>query len=325
VQRVRDLRLLRSGKIPGPGRPQAEDGAPIGTGVCTPAPLRWGTPLDFGDPEIARAHCRFGLWLAEGSGSWTAGREARLVLTLPEPADSSLPLALALDGLLSERRPRQRLEILVDHLRVAELALDTARPRPGEEVIVLPAALVRGRRELELALRTPDATEPARIGRADDRRLLGVFLRSITVRRPLRCSAGRRLALGAGTEDVAMLAGGWSESEPAGRWTHGPAARILLRTSPPAAAALAWRADPLTAPGGPSLRVEVTANGVALGAVDYDRDRGAVQLPLGRAAAADELLVCWRIRDPRSPKDLGLSEDSRPLGLFLQDVALIPR
>ena len=75
--------------------------------------------------------------------------------------------------------------------------------------------------------------------------------------------------------------------------------------------------------GAPPLRVEVSANGVGLGAVEYDGTPQVARLTLGQAATAGELVLCWRIRDPRSPHELGLSEDRRQLGLFFRSVALL--
>ena len=320
IHRLADVRHLRPGGRPGPSRPYAETAAPIGTGSCAPPPVRWDVPLDFGDPGTAREHCRYGLWLPHGWGCWIAGREARLALTLPEPAGSSLLLELAAGG-VSERGPRQRLHLLLHGEPVGSLVFDAGRPGVNGEAIVLPARIVRQRSCLELVLRVPDAASPARLGINDDQRILGVFLQRLTVRRPLRCPPGDHLAFGTGTEDERMLAGGWADAEPGGRWTYGPVARLLLRTGS-APTMLEWNADPLLAPGAPRLSVDVAANGVALGAVDCDGGPCSAQMALGKAATNGELLLSWRIRDPRSPSQLGLSEDPRPLGLFFRSVAL---
>ena len=321
LDRFGHLPDLRGGGRPGPGRPVAENAAPIGTGVSTPPPLAWGVPLDFSDPGTARDHCLYGLWLPGRLGCWTAGGEARLALTLPEVQHSSLLLELVADTMV-EVSARQRLEVLLDNQRVAEVVFDADRPAVDAEHIVLPARLVQGRSRLEIVLRTPDAATPARLGINDDGRSLGVLLRSLSIRPPFRCSPGQRHALGAGTEDEQMLAGGWADADRGGRWTRGSVARMLVQ-APTAASVLEWTAQPLTAPGVPPLRVEVSANGAALGTVAYDGAPRCVQLPLGPAGMAGELLLTWRICDPRSPSQLGLSEDRRPLGLFFGSVALL--
>jgi hypothetical protein len=46
-------------------------------------------------------------------------------------------------------------------------------------------------------------------------------------------------------------------------------------------------------------------------------------VPLKGVRAGTDLQLEWRIREPRSPKQLGLSADERPLGLFFRDLALL--
>lgn len=305
----------------GPERPFAEHAAPIGSGTCVPPPLRWDTALEFGDPNTVREHCRYGMWLPSNGVCWIAGPEARLALTLPEPAYSSILLQLVAAG-FTETRARQRLQVMLDQQPVGKLHFDQARPRVDLENIVLPARLVRGRSRLEIGLRAPDAISPAQLGIADDERRLGVFVVQLRLRTPRHCTLGEWLELGRGTADGLIVAGGWGEAEPGGRWTEGSVARLLM-TSSATPSLLEWHADPLIAAGATRLRVEVRANGVKLGVVDY-RDAGPrVRLGLGKAARRGELLLSWHIREPRSPRDLGLSEDARQLGLFFQKVRLL--
>jgi hypothetical protein len=47
------------------------------------------------------------------------------------------------------------------------------------------------------------------------------------------------------------------------------------------------------------------------------------RVPLKGVRAGTDLEIEWRIREPRSPSSLGLSSDTRPLGLFFRDVALL--
>jgi hypothetical protein len=322
VRSLRQLPMLRPGGLPGPGCAISENAAPIGTGACEPPPCAWGVPVDFGDPETGRAHCLYGLWLPEGWGCWIAGREARLAFTLPEAPQASLLLTLAAG--CADAARSQRLRVVLDGEMVGTIAFDAGRPRTDAEGVVLPAPLVRGRRRIEIVLRAPDAATPASLGINDDQRSLGAFVRELTLRPPIRCSPGRRLTLGLGTADEQMLGGGWAVPAPEGRWTLGTVARVLVQATD-APTALEWDAHPVPAPGAPPLRVEVSANGIALGTVVYDGSPRIVRLSLqGVAAAADgELLLSWRIRNPRSPRRLGIGEDDRALGLFVRSVALV--
>ena len=123
-RRVADVRVHGA---PGPGRPFAEHGAPLGVGECTPPALPWGTAIDFGDPELVRAHCRYGMWLPADGSSWIAGREAALRIALPEMPSYPLVLELAAGG-VSPATHRQRLEVRVGGELVGGVELGPRRP-----------------------------------------------------------------------------------------------------------------------------------------------------------------------------------------------------
>ncbi len=86
---------------------------------------------------------------------------------------------------------------------------------------------------------------------------------------------------------------------------------------------LEWVAEPFVPPGAEPMRVEVDANGRRLGTVEYgDSSIHTSRLSLGAARSGEDLVLSWRIRSPRSPSRLGLSDDPRPLGLFFRSVTL---
>ncbi len=331
IERWRELRSALSGGRPGPGRPASEVAAAIGAGAADPAasPIAFGEPIDLRLPDVARSYGAYGLWRPEGEGCWIAGREARVVLPLPRPARTSLLLELWAEGFLSADCPRQRLEVLANDVPVAEFQIDSSSSLHGE-VLVIPRAALAGSDRVELTLRTPDATSPAQLGLDDDDRRVSVLLRRLVLREPYACAVGSRLSLGEGSGDDEALAGGWSHAEPAGRWTHGHQAQLLLRLEgPPVPLDLEFDAVPLLGGGQRTLQVEVTANRQRLASIAYDEEMTyphltSVPLPATALGPEGELLLAWRIHDPRSPFALGVSDDRRPLGLFLERAALVP-
>jgi hypothetical protein len=126
-----------------------------------------------------------------------------------------------------------------------------------------------------------------------------------------------------------MLAGGWSDGESSGRWTYGDRAQLMLRLrASQTSVALEFDAVPLLGGDQPTLRVDVTANGQLLGSVEYDHESPCpsttrLSLPVNVAESSGEVLVAWHVHGPRSPQELGLSDDTRPLGLFLERVAVV--
>ena len=208
IARLAHLRDLRPGGRPGPGRPYADATTPVGTGACSPSAVPWGSPLEFGDREVAREHCLYGLWLAEGWGAWIAGREARLALALPSPPDSSLLLNVWAGGHLAAARQRAEMRIVLAGQQLGELTFEEGRPRVDAEGVVVPAGLIEGRSRLELVLRTPAPRSPAGLGTVEDTRRIGAYLARLSIRPARRCSLGEQLEFGADSREDEMLAGG---------------------------------------------------------------------------------------------------------------------
>jgi hypothetical protein len=169
------------------------------------------------------------------------------------------------------------------------------------------------------------------LGRAEDDRQLSVQLRELVLGEPQVCTIGARLAFGEGSDDTLMLAGGWSFAEPDGRWTHGELAQILLRVDGPAAPLdMEFAAAAFLGPGALTQHVEVTANGLPVGSIDYDKHTPyplvtRLAIPVEAIKPDGELLIAWRIREPRSPYSLRVSNDRRPLGLCLERIGLLAR
>jgi hypothetical protein len=303
-------------------------GAALGTGSAPVAlsQVELREPIDFGRADVAKRYVVHGVWLPDGEGCWIAGREARLVLGLPRLVEAPLVLALCADGFLTDRR-RQRLFVTVNERPVAGVWMDAARPNLRDERIVVPWEALKGRRGLNLVLRTPDAASPAELGLDDDDRRISVFLRRMVLRQPPILRVGSAVRLGEDAHDEDMLGGGWGDPEPFGRWTQGSRADLLVRLDDsPAARGLEFEAFPFIGRDGRRLQVDVWANGRHLGRVDYERATPSVErVPLGASAAAanGSLLLTWKIRNPASPAELGVSPDPRKLGLFLRHLAVV--
>ncbi|HTA96326.1 MAG TPA: nucleotidyltransferase family protein [Solirubrobacteraceae bacterium] len=332
VERFRQFSELGSGGCPGPSRPSSEMAAAVGKGAehaSSALPIAFGGPIDMDLTGLGRDYVAYGIWCPEAGGSWIAGREAKLVMPLERDARSSLLLEISAQGFLGAAHPKQRLEVLVNDCPVGALEVDVNRTLRRES-LVIPYELVAGRQRLELTLRAPDAVSPARLGVADDDRRLGVFLRRLVVHEPRTSQIGSATMLGEGSGDECTLAGGWSDPEASGRWTYGELAQLMLRLEPSQTPLeLEFDAVPLLSGTRPTLRADVTVNGEAVGSVEYDEQSPCpsttcLALPAAVARSSGELLVAWRVHDPRSPQTLGLSRDTRPLGLFLERIALVP-
>jgi len=326
IERARDLGAALSGGRPGPGRPLCEEAAAVGAG-----PPRAVPPVSFGQhvrlgAEEARRYVAHGVWLPEPQGCWIAGREARLVLGLRRTPDTALALSIAAEGYLNRRRRRQRLTVIANGSAVGARTLWEAGP--ALLGLRLPREVVEGRTTLDLVLRAPDAASPAELGLDDDQRRMGVFLRGVMVCQPPAVALGTHLRLGQGVDDESMLAGGWGEPEPFGRWSQGPLAQLLVRIDhPPRTLEIECETVPFIGQDGRHLRADLLANDHHLASLDYAHERPTVQrwpLPASTLRPGGELLLTWRVHNPASPAALGISADRRPLGLFLRRVSIAP-
>jgi hypothetical protein len=333
LMRRRDLRLVLGGGTPGPGRPASTVAASLGTGSIgeSAAPVPLERPLELSKPELARRYVRYGTWLPEADACWTAGSQASLSLPLEAQADAPLLLGLWVDAYLPVRQRRQRLRLAVNGRPVGAVQLDRVRPRLDGEAFVIPRSALAADRRVELVLRTPDAVSPAELGIAPDDRLLGVSIRQLVLRPALLYEPGRSLRFGERSGDERMLAGGWSTAETNGRWTCGTRSSILLSVSDPRTALdVELEAVPFLGRAGRQLEVAVLANGRRIGTLRYRESAEPaslrrVHLPLDALGSGGDLLLTFAVSRPSSPFAQGISDDRRPLGLFVREMALMPR
>ena len=127
---------------------------------------------------------------------------------------------------------------------------------------------------------------------------------------------------------------GWSALEPTGVWTDGEKASLVLKLTdaPPGDVELDLVVDPFVTPEHPELRVEVSAQGEQLRARVFRHRRAIfrrvnaqhlrVILPASVRDETGRVVLEVRLHDPARPLDLGLSDDSRRLGLYLRWLAV---
>ncbi|MCK1738549.1 glycosyltransferase family 2 protein [Bradyrhizobium sp. 138] len=137
-----------------------------------------------------------------------------------------------------------------------------------------------------------------------------------------------KLDFGRGGAGVAALVEGWSEPEQWGTWSvaRNCVLRFEIRPFPsrPVELVLACRA--FVSDGNPQLRAACRVGNGAPQQLTFSSEAfaGLRRLVLDPAAiAADGMLtVSLSLSDPRSPADLGLSSDVRPLGIGLERIWL---
>ncbi len=325
-----DLRHVRDGGRPGPGRPTADGAAAVGDGKLPRSPSLDATgTLSFADPSAVRHHILHGIWPPEEHGAWIAGREARLIIELPKSLNTKAALSITADTHVSD----QELTVIANGIVAGRLPL--AHGAALREALVFPdARACAGKSSLDLRLRCRRAASIATLGSGDDDRLLAVFLRRLELIAPGPYVMGRRLALAGPAEAATMSASGclflsgWHEPEREGRWTDSVARLYLHVTEPARVVDLEFEARPYLGRRGDPLRFTISAGRQRLGRLSWDSpDRRRTRLPIPREAFEPDggLTLTWRVSDPRSPQAEGESTDARTLGLMVESLALVDR
>jgi hypothetical protein len=121
---------------------------------------------------------------------------------------------------------------------------------------------------------------------------------------------------------------GWSAPESWGTWSVGNKAFIslLLSEPPDHDAELLIEATAFLAKKHPQLEVDISVNQVKLGTLKYDEQtKGGVRilkLPKAVIEKDGKILIRFAFKNPKSPVELGVSEDIRQLGLGLVGIKL---
>ncbi|MBA0394972.1 hypothetical protein D7U98_06080 [Stenotrophomonas maltophilia] len=125
------------------------------------------------------------------------------------------------------------------------------------------------------------------------------------------------------SEVEGIFLSGWAASESWGRWSNASTARLKIKLPSDAAGhELTLRLGAFVNSQHPSLRLGVRVNGEAVGAYQFDESTPVRSIMLAVPQGASTLIVRFDIESPASPKELGLSDDVRQLGVSLQALEL---
>jgi hypothetical protein len=266
------------------------------------------------------------------AGVWTEGSRSELALALDGIRDSDYALALSIGTICVAADASLTVEAVVNGERAG-----TCELRHGDPTwrIAFPAPVPAGG-EVDLTFIIDEPGSPRELGWSDDDRRLGILVRTIMledVDRSVR--PGEEILFSEGSGSERLLCEGWLTPEATGVWTDGEKAFLVLKPTPdpPGGVELILAVDPFVVPEHPELNVEVYAGGQRLGSRVFRHRRGARRLGRGYrplrvvvpATVRDEtgrVVLELRLQDPVRPVDLGLSDDSRCLGLHLRSLVV---
>jgi hypothetical protein len=136
---------------------------------------------------------------------------------------------------------------------------------------------------------------------------------------------GEKITLSSNSESSkARTAEGFSWLEKWGVWSNAETATILTRkpsVQSPVARSVEFEVQLYLPPQKPTLEVDVLVNGIWCTSWSFNADNQkspiTVSCPYSQTSESEHVWITFQIKDPRSPRECGSSDDPRKLGLGL--------
>ena len=290
--------------------------------------LRPGQTVELTDPsQYAGFQNGWALYPDQG-GVWTDGLRSDLALALDDIRERDYVIALALASTCVHPDDSLAVEALVNGERVA--ARDV--PQGDQEWRIELPTLVPVDGAVDLTLAVGEPRSPHELGWSDDERQLGILLRAVTLEEvDHSLQLGEEVAFSQGSGAERLLGEGWSALEPTGVWTVGERANLVFKLTPrsPGDVELMLAVEPFVMPAHRELEVEVHANGQHVATRTFRHRRAVLRrgpqalravVPASVIGETGRAVIELRLIEPASPRDLGLSDDSRRLGLHMRSL-----
>jgi hypothetical protein len=236
-------------------------------------------------------------------GAWTLGPRAELTMYLETvPTDPLVATVTISDAAVGDGFPHLDVDVLFNGQPVDRWRLGPSRTTDERRVVVTAESLIR-QRPLHISFVVQRPRSPEELGWSEDQRPLGFRLTQLRMTPLPKYHWGEVIDFTEGGNAGQFLGSGWATPDDSGRWTEGEEATLRLRV-------------PRLSP---TLPVHVHVNGALAEEWVFGPDRSphvrTIALEPERVGEAEELVITFRVREPRSPASLGWSADPRPLGI----------
>jgi hypothetical protein len=154
-----------------------------------------------------------------------------------------------------------------------------------------------------------------------------IYQRSALASEPLTYVPGTTINFQKGGDAKRYQGSGWSHEEDWGTWTEGPEATLSLRLDEPHASPMEMvvRGQAFLSKPDPGTSVQVVTNGVPAATWTFNQGDSLTDLRAQippEVAPSPLLQISFRILNPRSPQSMGISGDTRALGLLVQSLRI---
>jgi hypothetical protein len=304
----------------------AESWAPTGrhfsppSRAAAPAVYTPGTEITFGVGGTYLQYAGEGWSFPEEESTFTREKTAALRIPL-RPSGAPLMLKMSLWPFLPPGGGKaQRVGVHVNDRKVADWE---AVPQQPEYSAFIPQDALSGG-ALTVRLDLPDAVSPLAAGIGRDPRSLGVSVRRMTLWALKPYAHGTPITFGAGGDSVPFEESGWSTPEKGFTWTSGNRASLRIPLPPPASdLVLHAVVKPLRIAGRvDAQRVYIGVDGKRVGEWRVDSEgEYRVEIPR-RCLEGTSAHISFDLPDAASPREKGMNDDSRILGLRFHSVRL---
>jgi hypothetical protein len=254
---------------------------------------------------------------------WSIGDLGELRLHADPAAEAPALLSLQI-GRIASGEDDDAVEIVAGDTVLLRAAFDPAAPGL---VVSRNIVLVHDPKDpLDITLR-PNNLLLQRQRTADgDPRCLGILISDVARPRLLPIDAGATVSIGPSSADRVLLLDGWHLPETYGCWTSEAIASLLVRPDGAThTGRLVLGCEVLaSALETPPLIVQIRIDGEAAAACEVTSTLFEVVVPVGSWSTADHHVIDIEGVPPRSPRELGYSDDERRLGIRLKSIALQP-
>lgn len=144
---------------------------------------QWGTILQFGKYGNAEGYKKTGWSPSERYGTWTNGKQARLIIPLQKIKAHSIKLQINLKAFLCPGQlEQQRVKLIVNDQGICNWVMQDQHRRP--QITTIPHQFLK-KKQATIDFFLPDATSPFELGfKPDknlnpDKRLLGIYVHSL--------------------------------------------------------------------------------------------------------------------------------------------------
>lgn len=257
-------------------------------------------------------------WYPEETGRVWSKEHAKLILPIPEGVASGSS-KIVIDCIVFGAKPQRPARIDVSSEDWSTSIVSTA---PDGNRIIVPILSTNGYQEIMIAV--PNATSPQALLKSADKRKLGIGITKIDIEAFPRLEYGKEYVF---DEHLPAEVNGFSGVEDGFRWSDGASAAVSFRV-PKGEPDVQVEFRVLPFFGGTRKRqdVGVVVNGEQVQTWVFEQELSipdtTLQVPRRAIEPDGTITVKFLIRDPHSPKSLGLSPDARLLGIRFLTLAV---